>query len=479
MVIIDARAVAEGSEGTCREIRHLNLHRPLLVLGEEPDQAQTIRALAAGADGYLVTPMPAALLAAHIEALLRRTDDRTGRAERHLAAMRRMLDGAWEVPLRSFVRSPFVSLANALGASVDATYCRFTVREGVNRLRIRASAGHRILDGGPDDRSLELATLPYAQQALRERRSVVLDFENPAHAATPERGLLFTLTTRRAVLIPFSSRRIDGVLAIGEERVSRSAPFDGENLATLEFVAHRIGDILRMGDLLRRTRVAERRRQLQVVKREERTRLARELHDEVGQSLSGLLLRLRLARSEGSIGIEDISLLEKAAQDALDAARSVAYDLRHQNGATEALRDARDFAETILGPAGCGLTWIDRRADTPLDSRTARTAARVIKESVTNIARHSHARTAEVMIEEAGNRLRVTVRDDGHGFAPTAIPLHRSGRGLGLLGNRERLAQLGGTFQLRSRTGVGTAVVFELPWRRRKTVAKASLVSAS
>jgi signal transduction histidine kinase len=61
----------------------------------------------------------------------------------------------------------------------------------------------------------------------------------------------------------------------------------------------------------------------------------------------------------------------------------------------------------------------------------------------------------------------VTIRDDGPGFVPGPVSINRSGRGLGLLGSRERLAQMGGILQIVSAPGSGTCVVFELPWGRR------------
>jgi signal transduction histidine kinase len=463
LVVIEPASQPNGV-GFCWEIRRLTPHCPLLVVSASAAELDIVNALTVGADDYLTKPVSAVLFRARVEALLRRADRGLSRAGHQYSSMRRMLEAAWEVPLKRTSRSPFPDLAKALAGSLGATYCRFATREG-NRLRLRASAGHRLPQR--EDQSWPLATQPHAREALRAGKSAVLDFRVPQSAATPERDQLFTRTTRTAVLIPFHSDRVEGLLVVGEERGSRAEPFEGEYLAILEYVAHRLADVLRMIDLMQRERIAQRRRQLLAARRVERARLSRELHDQVGQSLSGLLFRLRLARSEGSMSLADIDALEKAAEDALDAARSVAYDLRRQGGAADAFQDARDYAETVLGAAGCQVTWTDRRGDAPIDSQAARAAARVIKESVTNVVRHSHARSTEIRIEQANRRLRVTIRDDGQGFVPFAGSIHRNGRGLGLLGNRERLSQLGGTFEVVSAPGSGTSVTLEIPWRRR------------
>ena len=473
MVIVEPATAGHAGAELVQSIRALNAHRPLLALSTRSDEGDIIRTLAAGADDYLVRPVSGPLLAARVEALLRRDDD-AGRAERQLSAMRGMLDRAWAIPLNAAVRSPFAELARAISASLDASYCRIAIRQGSARLRLRASAGHRLTASDAGNRDWPLRALPFARQAFRDRRAVRLDFEQAEHASSRERDHLVTEFTRRAVVIPFSSGRYDGLLIVGEERSSRGESFRGESLTTLEFVAHRIGDILRMSDLVRINRLAERTRQLQAIKRLERARLARELHDEVGQSLSGLLIRLRLARSEGSISLEDINALERAAQDALDAARSVAYDLRRQRGAEESFQEAHDYCRSVLDAAGCKLVWTDLRTERPLDSRTARVVGRVINESVTNVVRHAQAAATAITIEDLGRRVRVTIQDDGKGFVPTMVALEREGRGLGLLGNRERVAQLGGTFRIESAPGEGTSVVFEIPWRRSSAPARAA-----
>ena len=82
-------------------------------------------------------------------------------------------------------------------------------------------------------------------------------------------------------------------------------------------------------------------------------------------------------------------------------------------------------------------------------------------ESVNNIVRHANANAVRIRIQYPQGRIRVTVHDNGSGFSPREVRLTREGRGLGLLGNRERLERIGGSFGVRSSKADGTLVVAE------------------
>jgi len=86
----------------------------------------------------------------------------------------------------------------------------------------------------------------------------------------------------------------------------------------------------------------------------------------------------------------------------------------------------------------------------------------VIKEAVSNIVRHAKADCARIRIEYPDGRIRVTIQDNGIGFSPGDARPTSDGRGLGLIGCSERLARIGGTFDVRSaRNGGGTLVLIE------------------
>jgi len=92
-----------------------------------------------------------------------------------------------------------------------------------------------------------------------------------------------------------------------------------------------------------------------------------------------------------------------------------------------------------------------------------REIGRVVKESVTNVVRHANAKRVRVRLEYPDGRIRVTVHDNGIGFTPHDVRPSRDGRGLGLVGNAERMARLGGVFDVRSSPKGGTLVLIEAP----------------
>jgi signal transduction histidine kinase len=83
---------------------------------------------------------------------------------------------------------------------------------------------------------------------------------------------------------------------------------------------------------------------------------------------------------------------------------------------------------------------------------------RVVQEALHNCARHAHATSVRIRVEQGPHRLLLSIQDDGHGFDA------RNTKGLGLLGIQERVTRLGGTFQVLSQPGNGTALSVELPF---------------
>jgi signal transduction histidine kinase len=220
---------------------------------------------------------------------------------------------------------------------------------------------------------------------------------------------------------------------------------------------------MRISRRLEHERLAERRRQRQLTV--ERQRLARDVHDEVGQALTGLLVHIRGAQGEGQAGPAELQVLEHAARKALDGARALAYGFRHTEHGIGPLEQARSVAETTLRATQCSLIWSEERADSKVAVRTLREIARVIMESVTNVVRHAKASTTRVKIEYPDGRIRVIIRDDGVGFSAEGIRPTSDGRGLGLVGCSERLARVGGVFDIRRSPKGGTVVLMEAPRR--------------
>ena len=196
---------------------------------------------------------------------------------------------------------------------------------------------------------------------------------------------------------------------------------------------------------------------------EERRRVARELHDELGQVLTGVLLLLDEAeRATGQRAAEALEEGREAARTAINEVRRIVADLR-----PEALDDLG------LGSALAALaTNFERRSgirvtrrvpsDLPrLSGEQDLVVYRVVQEALTNVARHAQARQAELSVEQVDGQVRVVVRDDGRGFRG-APP---DDRGIG--GIRERAMLVHGTVEVQSAPGQGTQVVVCIPVHER------------
>jgi len=361
------------------------------------------------------------------------------------------------------VRHPptYRQIARAVGDSIDATYCLIAIQDSKGALTLRAAAGQRAPRwmGVP---VWPLRDLRACTRALRERHAVVLNFHRHDPASAGERRALFSPITRVGVIVPFfAGPRTQGVLIIGEERRSRRQPVSPERIAILELVASRIAHILRISRRLESERLAERRRQRQLAI--ERQQLAHEVHDGVGQTLSALLEQIRGAIAEGNAGPDALKVLEQATSDALNGARTLAFGFRHLERGVGPLEEARAFADTFLRGAQCRLSWTEERVEGRVANRTLREIGNVIKEAVTNIVRHAGADCARIRVEYPDGGIRVTIQDNGIGFRLQEARPTSDGRGLGLVGCAQRLARVGGMFDIRSAPNRGTLVILEAP----------------
>jgi signal transduction histidine kinase len=192
----------------------------------------------------------------------------------------------------------------------------------------------------------------------------------------------------------------------------------------------------------------------------ERARLARELHDEAGQALTALAVHLRALEDDvpGEELRERVAELRRQVGAATTALRELVTRLRPsalgQAGLAAAIEDQAERTRTAAGIE----VEVDLRGlgpDLPEDVQIA--LFRVVQESLTNVVRHSGARSVGIVATARGRRIRLVVDDDGCGFEPSAP----TGR-LGLEGIRERVELLGGRLRVESSPGGGTAVVVDL-----------------
>jgi len=196
----------------------------------------------------------------------------------------------------------------------------------------------------------------------------------------------------------------------------------------------------------------------------ERKALSRELHDEIGQSLSAVLVELRnlsagLTTRSTEQSLVHIETVKGLAENSVRVVRNMALLLRPSMlddlGLIPALRwQARETSKQ---------TSMDVSVDAELDSddlpEEYKTCIyRVVQEALHNCARHSRAATVRIRVEQHPDRLTLAIHDDGQGFDVAHT------KGLGLLGVQERVEQLGGKLSMRSKLGEGTRLSVELPF---------------
>ena len=236
------------------------------------------------------------------------------------------------------------------------------------------------------------------------------------------------------------------------------APASIDGIAETEEVARIELAFLRM---MRRLE-AERRRAGSAALRaqeEERARVARDLHDEVNQSLTGLLLRLEAVREQAPPELErqlaeTKALANQAMRELLSLARQLRPTALDDLGLAAAL--AGQVEQVRRGGLEAELRTDGDLAD--LDEDVQLVVYRVAQEALANAARHSDANRVAVDLRRAGGDVVLEVADDGRGFA-----FEQSERGLGIGGMRERALLVGAELTIESRPGAGTTVRLEVP----------------
>ena len=192
----------------------------------------------------------------------------------------------------------------------------------------------------------------------------------------------------------------------------------------------------------------------------ERARLARDLHDEANQSLTGVLLRLRAIEHDAPDSLraelrETAEAASLAMKELLRLARELRPSTLDDHGLEAALRSQVDGFARQTGVAAT-LQIAPDVGELGPDEQIV--VYRVVQEALNNVAQHAGARTVTIELRRAGGRKMLRVTDDGHGFDDAADPA----AGLGITGMRERARLAGGRLRVRSRPESGTVVELTL-----------------
>lgn len=203
----------------------------------------------------------------------------------------------------------------------------------------------------------------------------------------------------------------------------------------------------------------ERARVALAAQERERLRVARELHDEIGQNLTAITLHAeRSAEDEGADAPAELRRIAEDIRYTLDEVRRVARELR-----PEALDDLGlvNALITLCARVGESGLKVERRLSSgvpPLDAETELVVYRIAQESLTNVVRHARAQRVELELDADGDTVSLVVRDDGTGLS-SRVPRDASG----VAGMRERALLVGGSLTVFSEPGKGTEVRLAMP----------------
>jgi signal transduction histidine kinase len=338
-------------------------------------------------------------------------------------------------------------LRELLGARVVA----LALPSGGDELRFAAVAGAEELLGTTISRS-ESKSGAVLERRRSERVDSVIDDPEVNREVTRRAG------ARTGMWVPLIARdQVIGVLEI-HDKEGPDARFSADDLRLAETFAARAAVAVELSQRVARDAV----RRVVQAQEAERSRLARELHDETGQALTSILLGLKpleeaLADHPARAALAE---LRKQVVSALQDVRRLAVELRpavlDDFGLVPALERLTDaFAEQ----SGVRVDFHSALGELRLPSEVETTLYRVVQESLTNIVKHASAHNVSVSIARRGATVAAVIEDDGAGFDQRAV----REEAVGLLGMRERLSFVDGRLEIESRPGAGTTIVAEVP----------------
>lgn len=240
----------------------------------------------------------------------------------------------------------------------------------------------------------------------------------------------------------------------------------GQFLAANASLERELADRLSKEDEFRRSteQLRELSARLQTVREEERTHLARSIHDELGQALTGL--KMDVAWLQQHLSQQQPALLEKtqAMSDLIDivvqAVRRIATELRPGILDLSLVATIEWELQEFQTRSGIQANLISAPEETALDDDGATTVFRIFQEILTNVSRHAQATQINVSVKEDTTHLILQVQDNGRGITANEITSPKS---IGLLGMQERARLRAGEVHFQGRPGKGTTVIVRLP----------------
>ena len=372
---------------------------------------------------------------------------------RHLESLNEIGDAlAGELELE-----PLLGLvARRLRALLEARLVLIALPEtGGEGLRIAAADGEGSDAYGLVGMELELAgskTGRVLQRARSERVDSVLDDPEIDQQAARRMGI------RSALYVPLvvGGRPIGVVVA--HDKLGATSSFADEDVRLAESLAGRAATAVDLSERVSRDAV----RRVVDAQETERSRLARELHDETGQALTSILLGLKSLEGHvdtdaGSVAVAE---LREMVVSTLQNVRRLAVELRPAALDDFGLVPAIERVSDMVTEQGDVAVEVQSHLnDERLPAETETALYRIVQEALTNVLKHAEATRVTVRLSQTERAVALVVQDDGKGFELESV---RDG-GVGLIGMRERVGLLGGRLTVESSEGAGTMLKAEVP----------------
>jgi signal transduction histidine kinase len=353
------------------------------------------------------------------------------------------------------------------------------VRSGTGTLQVRASTGFSLTDDS-DTRELQyVAALDLGEQCVAKAVAMCLHLDGTC-IEFPLEDVLQDQECRRypspvtMISLPLSAQRqVIGSITLGQMEFNEDKKLSFDEFKLMVGIAQELGLSIENARLYqeaqeRETMLGELLHQVVGAQEAERQRIARELHDATGQSLTAIALGLRGVETilEGNrpVALEQVKELKSFSTNALGELRQLIADLRPSQlddlGLMAALQwYVQDFEERY----SIHTDFIVEGNRSRLPPEYEAVLFRIAQEALTNVAKHANASHAVVKLENYPAQVRVTIQDDGHGFDLENTLRSDRRTGWGLLGIQERVLLLGGRHEIYSKPGRGTRIRVTVP----------------
>jgi signal transduction histidine kinase len=359
---------------------------------------------------------------------------------------------------------------NLLHANVLAPNSKFHIAEFSTEEGLIRDLAVPIFDGRLGVVHLGLSDASLRNTLDRTTKQLMLD----TVAAVLMGIILTTLLTRRLFRPIQELVQVSSAITAGD-LTQRSQNSSGDEVGKLAAAFNGMADYLQ--NLINELKQKEEARthllqKVIVAQEDERKRIARELHDETGQTLASLMMGLKCLATTCPQADHGCRLNEMrlAVKKTIDAVHRMAVDLRpsilDDMGLIPALEKfVADFQANYGMDADLHMQW---NCNERLSHEVEVTVYRIVQEALTNIAKYAEAENVCVIISCNQQGLEVIVEDDGVGFeTDTLYKENAAGNQLGLFGMQERAVLVGGTVTIESTIGMGTTVFLRIPFGRK------------